>query len=106
MTALSKPIVVGVTGPADVRTIDKLHAQLKKALKKQTDVCLQLAADTDVDLTFVQLVEAARRLAAGAGKTLAFETPASGLLREILERGGFLKTADNRAFWLHDTGAR
>jgi len=98
--------LVDAASPVDVRTVGKLHTQLKDALGSGTGVCLRLAANADVDLTFVQLVEAARSVTICDGEGIALETPASDGLRSILERGGFLKSIASRAFWLHEKEAQ
>jgi hypothetical protein len=97
--------VISVASPVDVRTIGKLHAKLKETLERGNGICLRLAADADVDLTFVQLLEAARRVTVD-GTSVVLDAPASDALHSILERGGFLKTAASRAFWLHEPEAQ
>lgn len=78
------------------------------ALKDHADVTAKIAADAVVDLTFVQLLESARRSAAETGKSFALAAPASGGLLETLERGGFLSGGDaaRRQFWLMESGDR
>lgn len=95
---------IGIADPQTVRTIGALQNELLQALKKHETINLKLQDDVDVDLTFVQLVEAARRFAAAKGKTIALTEPASNALRDVLERGGFLTSAEPRAFWLHEKG--
>lgn len=65
-----------------------------------------VADDAAVDLTFIQLVEAARRTAREAGLAFSLARPAAGQLREILERGGFLATQDDEEFWLMQSEGR
>jgi hypothetical protein len=60
----------------------------------------QVAENAVIDLTFVQLIESARRTARETGAAFALATPAAGQLRETLERGGFLASADDQEFWL------
>jgi len=60
---------------------------------------------TETDLTFVQLLESARRKASENGGRLSLNTPAAGSLLEVLQRGGFLddETSDRAKFWLQGT---
>lgn len=95
---------IEVCEPQTVRTIAGLHKSLLQALQKCRTVQLGLQAGTETDLTFVQLVEAARRHATAKGKAIALKEPASGSLREVLERGGFLAAPAARSFWLHEKG--
>lgn len=89
---------VGVTGAADIKTVNKLHKQLLLALKKNSTIELNVAKAAEFDLAFVQLIESARRSA--DGKAIRLSEPASGALLEILKRGGFLAGAADNAFWL------
>jgi ABC-type transporter Mla MlaB component len=100
-----RPTVVGITGPADVRTIAQCHGRLLEAMKCSKAVQIDLAELAQADLTLVQLIEAARRFAVSAGATVSLSAPAGTDLCEILQRGGFLNAAESRAFWLHETGA-
>lgn len=100
----SKPTTVGVTNLADIQTIGDIHNNLKQAFEQGKQVRLDLDAITDVDLTFVQLVESTRRFAASEGKTFAVSTPPPDALRDLLERGGFLATPADRGFWLGEAG--
>jgi hypothetical protein len=56
-----------------------------------------------VDISFIQMIEAARIHAGTAGKSIALAQPATGALLETLRRGGFLEgmSADDAKFWLH-----
>jgi hypothetical protein len=105
MAKQARPTVVEIAGPADVRTITECHGRLLAAMKRSKAVQVDLVELAEADLTLVQLIEAARRFAASAGLTIKLSAPAGTDLCEILRRGGFLKTADSRGFWLHEAGA-
>jgi hypothetical protein len=77
-----------------------LRERLLEAFSGPTTVRAHVAADATVDLTFVQLLESARRTAREADVAFALAEPAGGQLRETLERGGFLAAADDKTFWL------
>lgn len=87
-------------GELTIRTVSVSRERLLEALSGPTTVQAHIAADATVDLTFVQLLESARRTAREAGSAFALAEPAAGQLRETLERGGFLATADDKSFWL------
>lgn len=106
MSKRKKATVVDITGAANVQTITEIHRELLQGLQQNRAVELQLGSAADIDLTFVQLVESARRYAAAEGKTVALSEPATPGFREILQRGGFLAAAADRAFWLHEAGDR
>ncbi len=105
MAKQARPAVVGITGPADIRTIAECHGRLLEAMKGNEVVHVDLAALAEADLTFVQLIESARRFASYAGMTISLSAPAGTDLCEILRRGGFLNAPESRAFWLHERGA-
>lgn len=98
------PLAIALTGDLTIQTIGAAHAQLREAFAAGRPVRVDVAADATVDLTLPQLLEAARRTAAGAGLDFALAAPAAGALLETLNRGGFTQTAEQRAFWLAQTG--
>jgi hypothetical protein len=100
----TKATTIDIASPADVRTIADVHRELLQALQRNGAVQLRVDADADIDLTFVQLVESARRFAAAEGKAVTMSAPAAAGLRDILQRGGFLTAVVDRTFWLHQAG--
>ncbi|WP_313524982.1 hypothetical protein [Shinella sp.] len=64
---------------------------------------LDIDAEAQVDLSFVQLVTAARKHAEAHTNRLLLARPATGDLYDVLKRGGFLDemTPDAAHFWLH-----
>jgi hypothetical protein len=88
----------------NIQTVEPAWSALVAALQDSSDVTLRLAAEGEFDLTLGQLIEAARRTAGQTGKSLRLAEPASGTLRAMLERGGFVADAvpESRAFWLHE----
>jgi hypothetical protein len=93
--------VVEFSGAQTLRQIQEARSRLQGALAKGSELDLKLTKVADADLSFVQLVEAARAAAAAAGGRLALTSPAQGRLLEVLELGGFLSSADptRAAFW-------
>jgi ABC-type transporter Mla MlaB component len=94
-----------VDGSLTLRTIETTRTQLLELMELHPSLEVDCSAASEIDLSFVQLLLSARASAQSAGKALALSQPASGVLRDVLERGGFLGalpgqvTADE-AFWL------
>jgi hypothetical protein len=97
-------VAVEFSGELTLKTIAGAHERLGEALAGGAPVTAAVDADAVVDLSFVQLLLAARRTAREAGGEFALARPAAGGLLETLTRGGFVETADQRAFWLGETG--
>jgi ABC-type transporter Mla MlaB component len=94
-----------VEGSLTLRTIETTRTQLLETMERHRSIEVDCSAATEIDLSFVQLLLAARSGAQGAGKSLGLAQPASGVLRDALERGGFLGTVPGQAmadeaFWL------
>ena len=64
---------------------------------------LDIDTEAQVDLSFVQLVTAARKHAEARAGRVVLARPAAGDLYDVLKRGGFLDemTPDAAHFWLH-----
>ena len=86
-----------------IRSIASAHGVLLDRLKDTDRLVVEVAKDADADLSFVQLMEAARNFAAQNDKTITLKEPADGQLLQTLRRGGFLSRMDeaSRQFWLH-----
>ncbi len=92
-----EPMRLSLIGPLTVRTIDEVAARLTEALARHETVLVDCAGAEAVDVSFIQLLLAARR---SAGARLGLAMPLPGPLLEALERGGF--RGDGRpteAFW-------
>ncbi len=88
-------------GAQTIRMADVTRAALLDRLAAHPVLEIDCGDVEDVDLSFVQLLLAARASARQANKTIRLNRPASGALRAALERGGFLDAqAAARAFWL------
>lgn len=89
--------------------IGAAHAELAAALREpgRGPVVVDIGGVTEADLTFIQLLEAARRSAAEADRDLTLAQPAGPAVQEILQRGGFLDADPSRAtFWLQEATNR
>ncbi|WP_237152210.1 hypothetical protein [Oryzibacter oryziterrae] len=87
-----------------VRDISIVHGKLAEVLDQSESISLVVPDDAVSDISFVQLVEAARVKAEVSGKTIALASPAKGNLREVLDRCGLLTDASRNdlQFWLHE----
>jgi len=89
------------TGPSQtVRSIAEFAVRLRESAPAEC-VVIDVAELSDVDLSFVQLVEVARRDALLTGKTIQLSAPAPERLKSLLERCGYVASAtpDDLAFW-------
>lgn len=94
---LSLPETLTVRSAGDVKDLILL------SLSGHPSTELDIADGATVDLSFVQLVEAARLHADRSGKHLSLAKAADGALLGVLDRGGFLDgmSAPDQQFWLH-----
>jgi ABC-type transporter Mla MlaB component len=93
-------------GPLTVRTIALVHERLLAALREFPSVTVDLSRAGEVDLSLIQLMLAARKSAAAAGKRLSLAAPVDGALRDALACAGLIASADDQpaadqAFWLN-----
>ena len=94
-------------GALTIRTAETTYTKLLEVAERPV-VELDCGGATEVDLSFVQLVLAARASARRRQQVLRLAQPPEGPLYETLQRGGFLAasidgaTAD-QAFWLQPT---
>jgi anti-anti-sigma regulatory factor len=93
------PITLRLIGELTVRTITEAHQKLLSEFANTDALIIDAREVADVDLTFVQLIESARRSASKEGKRLAMAAPLPPALRDLLERGGFLSAGDSASFW-------
>ena len=86
-----------------VRAIVPVREDMLKFIDAHEAATLALADDVQVDISFIQLIEAARIYAGTAGRQVALSQPATGALLDVLRRSGFLEdmSAEDAKFWLH-----
>ena len=92
-----------LAGPLTIRQAAGTRDAIRAAFDKDGPVVLHVADDAETDLSFLQLVQAARLQADTFGRGIALAKPAGGSLLATLERAGFLTAASARdlEFWLH-----
>lgn len=95
--------VVQLPNALVIKNISEVHSIVQLSLSERAEIVLDIPEDAEADLSFVQLVEAARMDARAAGKTMRLATPAAGSVLKVLKRGGFIdaQSADDAQFWLH-----
>lgn len=93
-------------GDLAIQNIGAIHQSLCAEFQKHNTVVLEIADANDIDLTFVQLVEAARLTASRKSKKFTLAAPATDVLLDVLTRGGFIDNKPSSEFWLHSSGER
>jgi hypothetical protein len=106
--SLDNDIVVRFQESVTISNISVAHDLIMSDMSGERDVNVDLSSLGDVDLTFVQLIESARRAAEERGRTIRLLQPAQGALLQVLQRGGFLDPEDQTRsdFWLQGTSAQ
>ena len=86
-----------------VRTTNDVKEILLHALDTHATVNLDIPAQATIDLSFIQIVEAARLYADKCKKLLSLHRAADGALLAVLNRGGIVEGMDlnDKQFWLH-----
>jgi anti-anti-sigma regulatory factor len=84
---------IAFAGAQTISSIAEAHSRLCAMRDGQKSFQIDCSGVTEVDLSFVQLLLAARTSARNDGGRITLSQPASGALRDALLRGGFL-TAD------------
>lgn len=92
-----------LTGALTIRDVTEVKKLLSDIFSTNSEITLEIAETSQVDLSFVQLIEATRAYAESCRKTLLLKAPASGALLDVLTRGGFTDeiSHDTAKFWLH-----
>jgi len=93
-----------LVGGCTLRTAEDTCAALLNMAACHAEFEIDCSNVEEVDLSFIQLLLAARSSARQSGRTVRLAQPASGPLHDALLRGGFLEAIDgreaDRAFWL------
>lgn len=95
-------MVIGLDESANIRVIEGIHAALVEKFQVHENLELDLSQVKDADVSFLQLIEAARRFSSANGKRFRLTVPASLPITALLQRAGFLAddNANTREFWL------
>lgn len=100
--------IVKLAGDAGLRAAQDLANLLREAIATHQSVAIATDAITAADITTIQLLLAARKMALSSGRSCRLSAPPQGALRTLLIQTGFLD-ADGRAltpdgdFWISTT---
>jgi hypothetical protein len=86
-----------------LRNIEALREALLDGFAQAGSIEVDASAVSEVDLSFVQLIETARTHAAHEDKSIHLTKPANSALAALLNRAGLLteSKADDIDFWFH-----
>jgi len=92
--------VIEVPNSVTVRSVTDFGQHLTTALAGHDEIVLDIEAMDELDLSFIQLVHAAR---GEEGKTVRLARPANAAVAALLDRAGFLTDPSDadRDFWFH-----
>lgn len=82
--------LVQISGDAGLRAAQEVASTLSEALAAHQNIAIASDAISNADITTIQLLLAARKLALASGKSLHLAAPPTGVLRELLTQTGFL----------------
>jgi anti-anti-sigma regulatory factor len=94
---------VVVPASVTVRSVGAFVQDILVAVDSDKDVTLDLAQVIEVDLSFIQVVFAARERLARGNHSLSLVAPAPAAVTTLLDRAGFLTdpTPAETQFWFH-----
>jgi anti-anti-sigma regulatory factor len=92
---LHETSVLTFSGPATIASCHDIHARLLAALEADGDVAVECSGISEMDISFVQMLLAARRSAEARRKRLTLASPAQGVLLETLSRAGLIGPPSN-----------
>lgn len=92
-----------LVGQLTIRRAPEIAQQMASALASG-NLTLSVPPDSDVDVSFIQLLASAQKSAAASGRTLRLAGTPAGAFHEALSRGGFLETG-LAALWNEKEGA-
>lgn len=79
---------IAFAGELTIRNAEQMHARFLDAVHRFQAITVDCAAATDIDLSFIQLVLAARKSAEAAGKLLSIAPASAALLAVAFGRAG------------------
>ncbi|MTJ81853.1 MAG: STAS domain-containing protein [Telmatospirillum sp.] len=98
----SAHVVIDCNGEISLSVAEDLHDRLCAALTDGRPIEIDCTGATSIDISFIQLLVAARASAARRGVPLALKAPGGEALQDGLRRGGFLPAQPfaNDDFWI------
>ena len=86
----AKVIRLVFAGPLTVAVDRDVHARLRQALEADGELEIDASGATDMDISFLQMLLAARRSALLRGRSVRLVPPAGGILLDTLRRAGLV----------------
>ena len=101
MTDSHTPTTIDCSGDMTVNRIEEIYDRLRAGLNAGGPVAVDCRAAAEADVSFIQLLIAARVSAQRRGMALRLMQPLAEPLRSALERGGFTAGtgAPDADFW-------
>lgn len=87
-----------------IRSVSDVQPLLRSQIDESDEMTINASNLSEIDLSGIQLLEAARIYAGANGKSLRLASPADGTLLDVLNRAGWLSdiSLDQKQFWLHE----
>ena len=89
MSSEQSSYTLALRGSLTTSRSEAVHAEVLEALRAHPAVVLDCSAADEIDVTFLQILIAAGRMAASWNKAISLSTPPAGLLANALARCGF-----------------
>ena len=94
-----------------IKTVAELRDRLITAIAENDAVVVSAAKATSIDVSVLQLLVSAHRSAGAAGKIISLHAPKDGVLRQALQRSGFVSPAGESLtregnFWIPSPAAK
>jgi ABC-type transporter Mla MlaB component len=100
---------LALSGVLTVRRAEELLGLLRTAVAEHERLRVDCGAAEEVDLTFLQLLIAARTSARARGRQVTLSAPPAGALAEALGRAGFVPVREaapaGEEFWFEGAAA-
>ncbi len=96
-------MVYVIPAKVNIRNIKDIHSDFLMYVKNNKAVEVDLNSCEDVDLSLIQLVEAARKSAEAEAKSISLTKPANDIIQSVLKRAGLYDafSSNDAKFWLH-----
>jgi hypothetical protein len=92
----------------NIRNIAELGESIFKNFIDNEEIAIDASKCKEADLSFIQLIEAARIHAENNGKKIRLTEPVNGAIADALRRAGFLDVLcpEDANFWLHQESGK
>ncbi|MDQ0321477.1 hypothetical protein QO002_003615 [Pararhizobium capsulatum DSM 1112] len=94
---------INLPNKLNIKTIFDVRSIILDKLAIGKSLTIHVPEDSEVDLSFVQLIESARIRAKSSGVILSLAQVANAQMRSVLDRGGFTAgfSEEDEKFWFH-----